>query len=105
MPALFALGQCRALVVAQAGMHPTTKLVAFHDDVSVVTNPARVAAFTHLASREAIEPSSHRVAGRFIFAARAAGGHTPRTCGIREGPVASQGRVTRSSVEQSQRCV
>ena len=42
MPALFALEQHRALVVAQAGMHPTTKLMAFHDDVYVVTNPARV---------------------------------------------------------------
>ena len=49
MPALFALGQHKALVAAQAGMHQTTKLMAFHDDVYVVTNPARVAdSFAHL---------------------------------------------------------
>ena len=49
MPALFALDQHRALVAAQAGMHPTTKLMAFHDDVYVITNPARVGdSFAHL---------------------------------------------------------
>ena len=49
IPALFALGQHRALVAAQAGMHPTTKLMAFHDDIYVVTKPARVAdSFAHL---------------------------------------------------------
>ena len=46
MPALFALGQHRALVAA---MHPSTKLMAFLDDVHVVTTPPRVAdSYAHL---------------------------------------------------------
>ena len=43
MPALFALGQHPALVAAQSAMHPSTKLMAFLDDVHVVTTPPRVA--------------------------------------------------------------
>ena len=39
MPALFALGQQRALVAAQSAMHPSTKLMAFLNDVYVVTPP------------------------------------------------------------------
>ena len=39
----------RDFVVAQAGMHPTSKLMTFHDDVYVVTNQARIAdSFAHL---------------------------------------------------------
>ena len=49
MPALFALGQHPALVAAQSEMHPSTKLMAFLDDVHVVTTPPRVAdSYAHL---------------------------------------------------------
>ena len=49
MPALFALGQHGALVAAQSAMHPSAKLMAFQDDVYVVSNPPQVAAcYTHL---------------------------------------------------------
>ena len=49
MPALFALGQHRALVAAQSAMHPSAKLMAFQDDVYVVSSPPQVAAcYTHL---------------------------------------------------------
>ena len=61
MPALFALGQHRALVVAQVGMHPTTKLMAFHDDVYVVTNPARVADSFALLERSLWEHAGIRI--------------------------------------------
>ena len=49
MPALFALGQHRALVAVQSALHPSTKLMAFLDDVYVVTTPPRVAdSYAHL---------------------------------------------------------
>ena len=49
MPALFALNQHGALVAAQSMMHPSAKLMAFQDDVYVVSSPTQVAAcYTHL---------------------------------------------------------
>ena len=41
MPALFALGQHRALIAIQESLRPTEKLMAFHDDVYVLS-PERV---------------------------------------------------------------
>ena len=42
LPALFALGQHRALIAIQESLRPTEKLMAFHDDVYVLTSPERV---------------------------------------------------------------
>ena len=39
MPALFALGQHRALIAIQESLRPTEKIMAFHDDVYVLTSP------------------------------------------------------------------
>ena len=44
MPALYALGQHRALVAVQATLFPSEKLFAFLDDIWVVANPHRIAA-------------------------------------------------------------
>ena len=42
MPALFALGQHQALIAIQESLRPTEKIMAFHDDVHVLTSPERV---------------------------------------------------------------
>ena len=44
MPALYALGQHRALVAVQATLLPSEKLSAFLDDTWVVANAHRIAA-------------------------------------------------------------
>ena len=44
MPALYALGQHRALVAVQAILLPSEKLFAFLDDICLVANPRRIAA-------------------------------------------------------------
>ena len=41
MPALYALGQHRAIVAVQATLLPSEKLFAFLDDIWVVANPRR----------------------------------------------------------------
>ena len=49
MPALFAIGQHRAVVAAQSAMYPSVKLMPFQDDVYVVSSIPQVAAcYTHL---------------------------------------------------------
>ena len=43
MPALYALGQHRALVAINDQLLPTERLLAFHDDLYVLCSPHRVA--------------------------------------------------------------
>ena len=43
MPALYALGQHRALVAVRDLLLPTERLLAFHDDLCVLCSPHRVA--------------------------------------------------------------
>ena len=63
MPLLFALGQHAALVEVQSQLIPGTKLMAFLDDIYVVTRPERIGAVYVSLQNELLAHSGIRIHG------------------------------------------
>ena len=105
VPAFFSLGQRAALAEVQARLAPSELLLAFPDDVCVITRPDRIRSIFDMLS-DALWRRAHIRLNASKTKVRNAAGHGPIFVGSRSlGALACAGGGTRALSTLSKACI